>query len=83
MNFQRDHSIKASGVLDAKTLLKMDKVLGKALGSKDAHSLFLSVLRCYIKLLNTATLRIFAGTDEDKVYSSFRKTFTMKKDSDQ
>lgn len=30
MNFQRDHGVKASGILDAKTLLKMDEVLGKA-----------------------------------------------------
>ncbi len=30
MNFQRDYGVKASGILDAKTLLKMDEVLGKA-----------------------------------------------------
>ncbi|KNB60017.1 peptidoglycan-binding domain-containing protein [Chryseobacterium sp. Hurlbut01] len=30
MNFQRDYGVKTSGILDAKTLLKMDEVLGKA-----------------------------------------------------
>lgn len=30
ITFQRDYGIKASGVLDAKTLLKMDEVLGKS-----------------------------------------------------
>lgn len=29
INFQRDHGIKASGILDAKTLLKIDKALEK------------------------------------------------------
>ncbi|WP_165590536.1 peptidoglycan-binding domain-containing protein [Chryseobacterium aquaticum] len=39
MNFQRDHGLKASGILDAKTLLKMDKVLGKA-GDREDENLY-------------------------------------------
>lgn len=38
MNFQRDHGVKASGILDAKTLLKMDEVLVKWGDSKDENS---------------------------------------------
>ena len=38
INFQRDHGVKASGILDAKTLLKMDEVLVKWGDSKDENS---------------------------------------------
>ena len=71
INFQRDYGVKASGMLDAKTLLKMDEVLG-TLGSKSTLSIPERAEMLY-KAFEHRTLRIFAGTDEDKVFLALEK----------
>lgn len=73
MRFQSDHGIKASGMLDSGTLLKMDEVLGKSWDREDDRLPVSERARMLYEAFEHRTFGIFAGTDEDKVFLALDK----------
>jgi hypothetical protein len=73
MSFQRNHGAAVSGILDMQTLLKMNKALNTSGGESENKPSIPERAEMLYKAFEHRTLKIFAGTDEDKVFMALEK----------
>ena len=73
INFQRNNGIKATGVLNAETLLKMDEVLRVLQDEKEDKLSIPERAKLLYEAFEHRNLLIFEATDEDKVFMALEK----------
>ncbi|MDW9382843.1 glycohydrolase toxin TNT-related protein [Chryseobacterium sp. JV558] len=73
INFQRKNNINASGAVNRETLLKMNEALNLLNSQKEVGLPVSERARMLYEAFEHRTFRIFAGTDEDKVFTALEK----------
>lgn len=73
INFQRKNNINASGTFNRETLLKMNKALQFLNSEKEVGLPVSERAKMLYEAFEHRTLGIFAGTDEDKVFTALEK----------